>query len=510
MIRDPHAIDGKFTAPETHWPVVVVGAGPAGLSAAIEVAQAGRKVLLIDENPVSASHVGSDVPLWFGGRASAEVQTPARLMEALVASEPLIEAAFEAGVEVLLGTTAWGLFRNRENLASLPAAMLGLADGERAWTIGFDTLILATGARDLALAFPGWEAPGVMGALAFHMLVARYGAFAGRRVAVLGSGGLARQTAALVHEHGLDLAGLVEVRAAPLADGPDAVLVGHTVLGVDAGIEGVTALRLAPTGGGGAVTLACDTVVLAIDAVPAIELAEVGGATVANDPARGGATIPGGAGEVLPGVWLTGGATGAMAPRATIEAQGRAIARRALGLDADLPALPEGFDRMAYRADWLRALVAVSPEDTVVCQCEEVTRADLIGVQPPRYLPRPDKLACRSLGTLLEDGPPDAEQVKRLTRAGMGLCQGRRCREQVSLLLAMGANLAPQQAPRGNWRAPVRPVPLGILADWQESGAMAAGWDVWFGIPTQWIPYQDIGTEAEARHQAALGGNMHL
>jgi hypothetical protein len=39
---------------------------------------------------------------------------------------------------------------------------------------------------------------------------------------------------------------------------------------------------------------------------------------------------------------------------------------------------------------------------------------------------------------------------------------------------------------------------------------MSAGWDVWFGIPSQWIPYQDIDTDREAMHIAVLGGNMHM
>ena len=51
---------------------------------------------------------------------------------------------------------------------------------------------------------------------------------------------------------------------------------------------------------------------------------------------------------------------------------------------------------------------------------------------------------------------------------------------------------------------------LGVLADWAEDQAMKDGWDVWFGIPTQWTPYRDIGTEREEQHRRALGGNMHL
>jgi hypothetical protein len=78
------------------------------------------------------------------------------------------------------------------------------------------------------------------------------------------------------------------------------------------------------------------------------------------------------------------------------------------------------------------------------------------------------------------------------------------------MLLGLASHLPPERAPRAGWRAPVRPLPLRVLADWDEAEAMRAGWDVWFGIPTQWTPYRDIGTEREAQHRAALGGNMHL
>jgi thioredoxin reductase len=496
-IFDSHAIDGKIAGPDEVHDVVVVGAGPAGLAAALEAAAAGRQVLLIDEHPVPPALAGSDVPLWFGGRATAALQSPERLIETLVEQEPLIAEAFEAGVDVRLGTMAWGLWRNRDHCGALPAAMLGLSDGAKAWTVGFDTLVLATGARDCALGFDGWDQPGVMGALAFATLVGRYQAFAGRRVVILGSGELARDTAALAETQGIEVAALIEVRDAAQSDGPP-VMAGHRLVRAEGGIDGVERVIVAAPDGTEH-TIACDTVVMAIDAVPALELAEVAGS----------AAHPG-AGEVLPNIWLAGAATGLAGSRDAAEAEGRAVMQRALGLEAELPPAPSLAARLDYRAEWLRALVATSPETTLVCQCEEVSRADLLGVQPPRYLPRPDKMGTRSLDTLLCDGPPDPEQVKRLTRAGMGLCQGRRCRDQVSLLLGMAANLPPSAAPRGSWRVPVRPIPLGVMADWDHAAAMDAGWDVWFGIKTQWIPYRDIGTPQEAVHIANLGGNMHL
>ena len=163
----------------------------------------------------------------------------------------------------------------------------------------------------------------------------------------------------------------------------------------------------------------------------------------------------------------------------------------------------------AVLAAWAEALGRHAPPETIVCQCEEVSRADLLGVQPPRYLERPTSMAARSLATLLADGPAHPDQIKRLTRAGMGPCQGRRCRDQVACLLAAEQGTTPDRVPVASFRAPVRPVPLGILADWNERPQMAAGWDVWFGIPTQWLPYAIIGTPEEA-DLIARGGNMHV
>ena len=168
-----------------------------------------------------------------------------------------------------------------------------------------------------------------------------------------------------------------------------------------------------------------------------------------------------------------------------------------------------GFDHIAYRMEWMQALQGQCNDDTIICQCEGVTRADLIGVQPPHYLTRPAPMCARSLETLLEDGPANQDQIKRLTRAGMGVCQGRRCRDQVAMLLALQAGKPFGTIPLASHRAPVRPIPLKIIADWDEIPAMKAAWDVWFGIPTQWTPYNDIGTPHELEHRAMFYTGMY-
>ena len=485
---DPYAINGKFPPPDQTVDVLVVGGGEAGGAAAIEAARAGASVLLVDENPVSARSMGDDVPLYFGGRMSGAVQNQGRMLEKVFAASPWLEAAAEAGAEIALATTCWGAFVNGPALHALPAPVAGLADAERSWMCGFKSLILATGARDLAYAFPGWDQPGVMGAGALQTLLTRYDAFAGRRIVILGSGDLALATGLLALDRGLEVAGLIEVRDAPqgspaLAEALRArgtpIFTGWTVVAANGGPGGVEAVMLAPVSGDGGQTIACDTVCVAIGQVPAVELVSVLGGGLAPVSARGG-WVP-----VLDGSFVAG------LPNVSVV--------------GDCAGLADGvadFDHHAYRLAWFDALSC--DDSVIVCQCEAVTRADLIGVEAPAYVPRPGGGHAHTLGDIAGARTANPDQVKRLTRAGMGVCQGRRCREQVAMTLARasGADLA--DVPLATYRAPVRPLPLKVLAAWDEAPAMGAYWDVWYGGAGQWVPYRDIGTPRETSHANQL------
>ena len=508
------AINGTHSAAEAHYEVIVIGAGPSGIAAAIAAAGSGSKVLLVDENPVSGALMGNDTPLYFGGRMTAATQNSERMLEAIFMSMPDLEKAMEAGVELLLGTTAWGVYRNGQGVASLPEQVVGLADAERSWLVGFDRIVLATGARDLAMAFPGWNQPGVMGAAALGMLLTRYDAFSGRRVLILGSHDLALETALMANAHGIEVTGLVEVREAPQGNAElvaqveaagIAIYCEHVITKATGGINGVESATIAPFPGAGrgpdgpdvaalrdvafdgtgprpspgneVSEITCDTICCAIGLIPSIELVDAMHGPRALNPARGG-YIP--AGEV------------------SVSAVG------------DCAGLSDtGFDHIAYRMEWMRALSAACTDDTIICQCEEVTRADLIGVQPPNYLARPAPMCARSLETLLEDGPANQDQIKRLTRSGMGVCQGRRCRDQVAMLLAIESDTPFGTIPLASHRAPVRPLSMKILADWNEPPEMDAAWDVWFGIPTAWVPHEDIGTPFEDEHQRMFYAGMY-
>src|ERR1700712_1570164 len=105
---DPRSVSGKFPRPEQHVGLLVVGAGPAGIAAALEGARSGHSVLLVDEHPVASGMAALDVPFFFGGRAGAALANQARMMEQMASAIPELEAVFEAGVEVMLGVSVWG------------------------------------------------------------------------------------------------------------------------------------------------------------------------------------------------------------------------------------------------------------------------------------------------------------------------------------------------------------------------------------------------------------------
>ena len=468
MSKDPASTYGKTLEVAERTGVLVVGAGTSGIKAALEARLQGLDVMLVDENPVPPETLGDDIPLLWGGTASGAARNRTAMTEALLAARPGLAGAFEAGVDVRLGTSCWGLYGNGPSVDWLPGPVAGLADAERAWMLGVDRVVVAAGCRDMGVAFEGWDLPGVAGIGAAATLAA-VGAFAPRRAVELGSGVVTLAAARVLADAGVAVVAVVEITAAPLVDMSSLsapVLCGHRIIRAEGGVDGVNALVVASDAG--ETTLPCDAVLLGVSAVPVVELLDSAGCRMVFDAARGGIVpvLDATGRTTIPFISAVGGCAGA--PQSTPDLAG-------------------------YRMAWVKALVVGGGEHVHVCRCEEVTAREILEVRPPRYLAAPQDLRNdRSLRSLLGEGPPNPDLVKRLTRAGMGVCQRRRCREQVACLLALGSGEPLSAVPPATHRPPVRPLPLRLAHALEESADMRQHWDTWFGMFSQYVPHWQV------------------
>ena len=514
---DPASVAGKAPPVDESTDLLIVGAGPAGIAAALEAAGRGISVTLVDENPVPLETMGEDVPLHFGSRMGASAGNANAMLEALLEARPELGDALEAGVDVRLGTAVWGLFPHGPARAWMDAHVAGLADASHTWLMRFRQVIVAAGRRDMGLAFDGWQRPGVMGASAAWRLAVLYGALDARRTVLVGSDTDALKVAVELMSRGVRIVAVIEQADAIVGDAALAtqieasgtrLLTRHVVRHAHGDAYGVTSVEAAAPDASSSTSFECDTVLLGIAALPAIELLEAAGCATAFDAARGGhvASVDAMQRTSLPFAFAAGDCAGVWAAKSRDEAiardEGRRAARAALDAlgeaattadesSASEPDAPAQ-DIAQARVEWVRASVVAAAGEPFVCQCEEVTAREILDVRPPRYLdwhPADARHDTRGVTGLARSGPPNPDAVKRLTRACMGVCQGRRCREQVAALLAIGSGCTLGQIPLATFRAPVRPLALRQLAQVAEAPETGAHWDSWFGMASQWVPF---------------------
>ena len=517
---DPASVAGKAPPISDETDILIVGAGPAGLAAALTAAGHGLRVTLVDENPVPLDTMGEEVPLHFGGRMGAAVANRNSVLQSLLDARPEITDALEAGVDVRLGTAVWGLFPQQRTTAWIEGAVAGLADDKDASLLRFKQVIVAAGRRDMGLAFDGWDRPGVMGVSAAHRLATVYEALDCQRAVLVGSDTHALATAHALTSKGVQIVAIIEQAEQVFGDQAlldrlveqgAQVLTGHVVreaAGDALGVKRITAVAVDAAGNlvGGALTdIDCDTVLLAVAAIPAIELIESTGCSTSFQAERGGHVPDTDSAQrtSLPfflvagdcaGVWASKSLDDEMARREGRIAAHTALA--ALGVDialSDTAPLPDAVvcDIAANRTAWVRASTTHAQNQPFVCQCEEVTASEILGQQPPRYLDwTPTDAALKStMISSLQDGSPNPDVTKRLTRACMGPCQGRRCREQVATLLGIGAGVSADAIALASFRPPVRPLSMRQLGQIEETPQMLSRWDAWFDMPSQWTPF---------------------
>ncbi|WP_415959801.1 NAD(P)/FAD-dependent oxidoreductase [Streptomyces sp. 021-4] len=498
------AARGPVAAPGPYDPAVigttgpydlaVIGAGPAGLAAAVTAADSGLRVALID-----ASERPGGQYFRHAAPGLAPQGTPVRHKRATFAawSARLAAHVRDGGITHLPRRHVWtaeggggqAAAPERWTLRHVPVdsapaaptpAAPAPADGTRVTTARF--LLLATGAYERQLPFPGWTLPGVVAAGGAQAILKDSGALPGRRIVVAGSGPLLPAVAVSLAEAGADIPVLAEAasytgyafRPGVLARNPAKALEGAR-LAADLlryrirprtrsaavrahGTDRVEAVTLATLDrdwrpvAGTEVRIACDALAVGHGLVPQLELAVALGCALRTAPDGTPAV------EVddqqrtdIAGLWAAGEPTGVGGVELAL-LEGRSAAR---SVAASFHGSERGARARAATARRRRFADLMATvhrpgahwpqwvtEDTEVCRCEEVTAHDLRQAH--------------------ELGARDARSAKLLTRAGMGWCQGRLCETAVTCLAAGGDGSAPLVPAR---RPLSCPVSLQDLAD---------------------------------------------
>lgn len=206
--------------------ILIIGAGPAGLSAAIEAAKCGAEVLVVDENTRPGGQLFKQIHKFFGSRRH---QAGVRGVD--IGTELLTEVE-NLGVEVMLNTVAYGIYPNNEGVA------LSRADGS-GMIVHPKKIILATGASENPLAFPGWTLPGVVGAGAIQTMINVHRVPVGKKVLMIGSGNVGLIVSYQLLQSNAEVVGIVEaapkvggygVHSAKVRRAGVPILTGHTIL----------------------------------------------------------------------------------------------------------------------------------------------------------------------------------------------------------------------------------------------------------------------------------------
>jgi thioredoxin reductase/Fe-S-cluster-containing hydrogenase component 2 len=153
--------------------VVVVGCGPAGMASAIAAAEAGAQVTVLDENARPGGQLFKQIHKFFGSKEHYAG------MRGFEIGTRMLKQAEDLGVEVWLNSVVYGLFEDK---------MLGIIQDNTNIPMKADRIVLATGASENALTFPGWTLPGVMGAGGAQTMVNLHGVLPGTKCLMVGSG----------------------------------------------------------------------------------------------------------------------------------------------------------------------------------------------------------------------------------------------------------------------------------------------------------------------------------
>ncbi len=430
--------------------VVIIGAGPAGLSAASHALDLGASVTLLDAADQLGGQYWRHAPATAGEPTDAQLQhgwnTFGRLRDAVEA---------DPRCRVLTSAHVWAI---EHGSGMTVHALLGPADGSHraAQTFRPDALVLATGAHDRTLPFPGWDLPGVYTAGAAQALAKSEGIALGSRIVVAGAGPFLLPVAASLTAVGAEVLGIFEASpvrrlargwlprpwqllGSPAKAGELAGYVGHqlrrripyfpghAVVAAhgDGAVDSVTVARVDATWSPIAGTerrLAADAMCVSHAFTPRLELPIAAGCRIGVD---GFVTVDDDQCSTVAGVYAAGEITGIAGADAAL-AEGAVAGHCAAGgtpADPRIRGSVRARARSRQFAGRMAAAHGVGPgwrdwltDETLVCRCEEVSYGRIRAVAA---------------------ATPDAglRSLKLSTRACLGPCQGRICGRTVADLL---------------------------------------------------------------------------
>lgn len=440
--------------------VVIVGAGPAGITAARTLLDHGVTPVLVDESLRGGGQIYRRQPANFQ-------RSPKQLY------------GFEAG-------KATALHRTMDELATLidyrPETLVWNAENGRldmlnnghAESLEYAQIIVATGATDRILPVPGWTLPGVYSLGAAQIALKYQGCAIGERVAFCGSGPLLYLVAYQYAKAGAKVVAVLDsapfsaqCRALPALLGQPATLAkglyyrawltahgipvhqGATLSRVE-GEQRVTGIHWNDQ------ELACDAVAFAHALRSETQLADLLGCEFAWNPLNR-AWLPqrdsAGRSSVA-GVYLAGDGAGIMgadaaqmagerAALALLEDTGVAIdQRRGPALEQQLAGIQRFRHGLETAFPFPENWAAKAPDELILCRCEEVSVGEVRAV--------------------VDEGHWEVNRVKAHCRVGMGRCQGRMCGLAAAEIIAERSGRGIENVGRLRGQAPIKPLPFGV------------------------------------------------
>jgi sarcosine oxidase subunit alpha len=431
---DPETERSQVDELHLHADVAVVGAGAAGLNAALSAAELGARVILLEEDPWMGGQL-----LYRGGSLDGRPLSSH--------AENLTRAVSEnESIRVFLETNAFGCYDQR---------WIGASQGERLLKLRPRSVVFATGATEAPALFVGNDLPGVMLAGGVQRLLRLWGVLPGRQAVVASGNRHGLQVALDLHRAGVDVACVAERRLEPDEDLMEALQQDGIEVQRAAWVERaegrrrVRAVRVSTSERSESRKVSCDLLVLAVGLTPADNLLHQAGATFHWDEQQG-QFLPE---RLPPSIYAAGGAAGTHhirhAAREGEWAGLQAAIDLGLGTHADrlrCDQLASGVKQARRaRTPWTAQIIPKDEQDGgFVCFCEDVKPVEV--------------------RQSIREGFDSLELLKRYSTISMGPCQGKMCGRTAMRLCSRENGQPMAEIGSTTSRPPVRPVTFGTLA----------------------------------------------